>query len=484
MLNKLKNFFQSSRPRHPERSRRISDECQTSHTREILHSVQNDKQKAPQNSLTCPACLSQNFTRRGFRKKKREKIQLYQCKDCQKTFTHQLTKGKHYPLPAMLEALSLYHLGHSFQSACNIINRNSIRHSGKSSHLDASRIDSGQARMTLHPTTLSNWVNQYQDLCRFSRLRPYALKRYQPKHFTVYATLAHRQLYRYRFHRAKCHLIIQEDVKHKNFTPLQEFLELVPSETPHQYFQDGLRASESPLVFSKTQMIVRPKTNLANQLAQFVLQSVKDRRARHDAIQKFMLYNDSVTVATEVPVYITKSDLLHLQTQLGFEIGTKGATLKGDSPDAGESGPLGYQAEGGSFPYKNLPRLITGHIDILQIRNGQVHILDYKPNAAKEKPIEQLTLYAMALSRLTGLRMFEFKCAWFDEKDYFEFYPLHVVHKPKGRRRRKNVYTKAGVYSINQDPKKLVVPMPILFLVADLLIQSLVPLLTSYQFHV
>ncbi|MBU1070902.1 PD-(D/E)XK nuclease family protein [Patescibacteria group bacterium] len=373
--------------------------------------------KAPQNTLTCPACLSQNFVRRGFRKKKREKIQLYQCKDCQKTFTHQLTHGKHYPLPAMLEALSLYHLGHSCASACRILNQ---------------KLD-----YNIHPTSVSNWITEFQDICRFSRLRPYALKRYHPKYFTVTATLAHRQLYRYRFHRAKCNLIIREDIKHRNFGPLEEFLEMVPSETPHQYFQDGLRASESPLVFSKTQMIVRPKHNLANQLAEFVLQSVKERKARHDAIQKFMLYNDSVTVATEVPVYITKDDLLHLQTQLGFEMGTA--------------------AKGRSKIGTGTPKLITGHIDILQIRNGQVHILDYKPNAAKEKPIEQLTLYAMALSRLTGLRMYEFKCAWFDEKDYFEFYPLHVVHKPKGRRRRKNVYTKSGTFAINQDPKKLVV---------------------------
>jgi hypothetical protein len=418
MLNKLKNFFQSSRSRPPETDAKGQSNIGTG--------------APPQNSLCCPACLSQNFVRRGFRKKKREKIQLYQCKDCQKTFTHQLTHGKHYPLPAMLEALSLYHLGHSFQSASNILNQ---------------KLD-----YNIHPTSISNWVTEYQDICRFSRLRPYALKRYDPKHFTITATLAHRQLYQYRFHRAKCNLIIREDIKHRNFAPLEEFLEMVPSETPHQYFQDSLRASESPLIFSKTQMIVRPKHNLANQLAEFVLQSVKDRKARHNAIQKFMLYNDSVTVATEVPVYITDSDLLHLQTQLGFEIGVKGATLKGDSPDNGESGPLGHRAEGGSFPYKNLPRLITGHIDILQIRNGQVHILDYKPNAAKEKPIEQLTLYAMALSRLTGLRMYEFKCAWFDEKDYFEFYPLHVVHKPKGRRRRKNVYTKSGTFAINQDP--------------------------------
>ena len=38
---------------------------------------------------------------------------------------------------------------------------------------------------------------------------------------------------------------------------------------------------------------------------------------------------------------------------------------------------------------------------------------------------------ALALSRLTGLRLFDFKCAWFDESDYFEFYPLHVVYKHK-----------------------------------------------------
>ena len=41
-------------------------------------------------------------------------------------------------------------------------------------------------------------------------------------------------------------------------------------------------------------------------------------------------------------------------------------------------------------------RLLTGHIDLVQIRNGQVYILDYKPGASKERPIEQLTWYALA----------------------------------------------------------------------------------------
>ena len=47
-----------------------------------------------------------------------------------------------------------------------------------------------------------------------------------------------------------------------------------------------------------------------------------------------------------------------------------------------------------------------------------IHILDYKPNAKKEKPIEQLTIYALALSRQIGLRLLNFKCAWFDDEHY------------------------------------------------------------------
>ena len=29
----------------------------------------------------------------------------------------------------------------------------------------------------------------------------------------------------------------------------------------------------------------------------------------------------------------------------------------------------------------------------------------------------------------TVVNFYDFKCAWFDEKDYFEFFPLHVVYK-------------------------------------------------------
>jgi hypothetical protein len=40
----------------------------------------------------------------------------------------------------------------------------------------------------------------------------------------------------------------------------------------------------------------------------------------------------------------------------------------------------------------------------------------------------QLTIYALALSRRAGLPLKYFKCAWFDERDYFEFFPLQGVY--------------------------------------------------------
>jgi hypothetical protein len=179
-------------------------------------------------------------------------------------------------------------------------------------------------------------------------------------------------------------------------------------------------------------------------MAKFVLESVEQSKDRHDALQRFMLANDSVTIATEVPIYLRREDLAHMQTQLGFELYKK---------QTAEERKVNTEIE--KYATEDLPKLITGHIDFIQIRNGQIHILDYKPTAAKERPIEQLTIYALALSRLTGLKVFNFKCAWFDEKDYFEFFPLHVVYKPNKKRKRRNITTIEGNYKLNDNPKKV-----------------------------
>ena len=70
---------------------------------------------------------------------------------------------------------------------------------------------------------------------------------------------------------------------------------------------------------------------------------------------------------------------------------------------------------------------ITGHIDVVQARNGFIHLLDYEPKAREIDPVNQLLVYALAFASRTRLPVKAFKCAWFDEKDYFEFFPLQAI---------------------------------------------------------
>lgn len=345
--------------------------------------------------------------KRGVRQRKHSVAQLYLCRNlqCGKTFTAEAVKGKRFPLEAVIEGMSYYNLGFTFEESCALLKK--------------------KFGISPAPATLSEWVEEYKPLCRFERLRPYAVKLFHPRDMVETVTMAHRQLYRFRYHRAKIRLMLEEFRNH-NLFPLKEYLDSVSSETPHQYFAEGERMSDIRSRFDKAEMIVKSKNNFANRLAGFLLSAVRENKRRHEELQRFFLANDSVTVATEIPVYIRKEDIEYMENQLHFKvIGEEGFMVKGDKRPEGHAK---------SAAVRNLPRLLTGHIDLLQVRNGQVHILDYKPNAAKETPVEQLTWYALALSRLTGLRLFNFTCAWFDEKDFYQFYPLHVVKKlrPKG----------------------------------------------------
>ena len=147
-------------------------------------------------------------------------------------------------------------------------------------------------------------------------------------------------------------------------------------------------------------MTILNKTNQSNELAKLALNLAASNKERHQKIQDFFLINDSTTIAAEIPIYLTNWDAGYYRNEKGF-----------------------------IFPLNNYQTPITGHIDILQIRNGLIHILDYKPEAEKINPIEQLTIYAMALSRKLNLPLYRFKAAWFDENSYFEFFPLHAVYE-------------------------------------------------------
>ena len=114
-------------------------------------------------------------------------------------------------------------------------------------------------------------------------------------------------------------------------------------------------------------------------MADFALLTAIDNRERHKIIERFMVINDMATIACEIPVW---------------------------------------------YWDKNINNGVTGHIDILQVRNNLVYILDYKPNACKDKnALNQLYNYAVALSFRARVQLSKIRCAWFDEDTYYEYNP-------------------------------------------------------------
>jgi hypothetical protein len=209
--------------------------------------------------------------------------------------------------------------------------------------------------------------------------------------------LQHRQMYLYTLHHGKLDHLFSFPY-HRSYEPIRDYLVAdVPSaDFPHELFTrvERDRSSQYPVIL---QADVTRKDNYATKLAGLALQIAPSNIKRHETLQRFMLLNDSATIAVEVPIYLTPDDFTY------------------------------FQSRGFTFPFGNHP--ITGHIDFLQLRSGFLHILDYKPDAAKEKHVvTQLTIYALALSRRTGLPVKAFKCAWFDERDNFEFFPLPAIY--------------------------------------------------------
>ena len=329
----------------------------------------------------CLYCSGRRITKKGRRRKKFETVQLWHCKDCDQVFTPRALKGKTYPIPVILDSLSYYNTGYSLETSAKRLKE--------------------RYGISVTPTTLSRWLKEYKELSTYARLREQGLALFSPNQVVQSTRLHHQQVYHYRIHRAKLELLLG-NWRQKKFGPLGTFLLSMATACPHRLFRQEGRGSDIKARFDIDGVSIRENQNFATRISQLALQGVSQNKRRHDSVQKFMLLNDSVTVATEVPVYLLPEDINHLKAKLGFQ-----------------------------FPLDD-KSTISGHIDAVQVRNDAIHILDYKPNARHEKPIEQLTFYALALSRRTGLRLYDFKCAWFDENHYFEFFPLHVVlRKPR-----------------------------------------------------
>lgn len=316
----------------------------------------------------CPSCCStENSIRSGFRRTKTGSTQLYLCRNCSKRYTARSIRHTKYPARHIVAALTLFNLGNTLAGTLKEMRR--------------------RYKIDIPLSTLNGWVNRYAAEFPFTKLR----RRYELDPAQVIRTrrFLHSQVYDFRYHSLKL------NIHGRQFPGLKAYLHALEKGDDEQLsgqstlFDDSHRCSDSTPEMKKR--LPPPKSrhhsdHTASRMAALALTLARTARDRHPKVEEFFLVNDSATVATEVPVYLTSSEL----RELGL-------------PD-------------------ELP--VTGHIDILQVRGKRIYVMDYKPEAASDTnaPL-QLSLYALCLSRRTGIPLESIRCAYFDENDHFEFRP-------------------------------------------------------------
>lgn len=241
---------------------------------------------------------------------------------------------------------------------------------------EASRLTNRRFKVKTPKSSLHNWVTEFSDVCSFRKIRNELLKGFEKGAVVFTNSFEHQGLdYEFKYHRAK----LEKFATH--FPGLIRYLKRFEKGCPSEMFEGGERCSQVRLRVNVKKSRGR---NQACRLAELALPTVEDNRKRHEVVEEFMLINDTATVACEVPIW---------------------------------------------FWDKNLDIGVSGHIDILQIRRGRIYILDFKPIAVREneqKAASQLYLYAQGLSFRTGMPLKVFRCAWFDENDYYEFNPVQA----------------------------------------------------------
>ena len=244
---------------------------------------------------------------------------------------------------------------------------------------ESARYVNRRFKVKVSKSSVHAWIKEFADICTYRKLRLQVVKKYLGDIVFAYSFQHSGLTYDFRYHLPKLELLCS------SYPSLTRYLRDMEKRCPSDIFKENKRCSQIKLNAVKFKK--QRRYNQACKLAGFALKACNKNTERHNKVEEFMLINDSSTIACEIPVW---------------------------------------------FWNKNLNIGVCGHIDILQIRQGKVFVLDYKPGAAKEneqKVASQLYLYARGLSYRTGIPLNRFRCAWFDEFVYYEFNPLKSIIK-------------------------------------------------------
>jgi transposase-like protein len=323
--------------------------------------------------IKCPKCDNKNIVKKGKQKRKTGYKQLYLCKNCGKKFTDQSLKHKTHHPQVIYSAINFYNLGNTYEKTSKIINK--------------------QFKIKTGKTTIYSWIHEYKNLCPIHNLRKNFLKKNNSKitqtpsnneNVLFTKRFEHENLdYEFMYHTYKLDVLAREQ-----FPDLAEYITRFEKGCPDVFFEVGERCSNPT---QKIDVKTRKENNLACKMTNFAVQAANENRERHKMVEKFMLINDKATIACEVPVW---------------------------------------------YWDKKLDNGVTGHIDLIQVRNNLVYVMDYKPNSSKDKKAPgQLYQYALALSFRTKIPLSSMRCAWFDKKLYYEYNPDLANAQPINKKR-------------------------------------------------
>jgi hypothetical protein len=159
---------------------------------------------------------------------------------------------------------------------------------------------------------------------------------------------------------------------------------------------DGALSSQlAPDFLALDKLIVVRKQNVATDTATLILPAVGTNYERPPKLQSFMLANDSTTIAVEVPIWLTETDIFALEKQHGIEL----------APRAGDK-----------------PRAITGHIDFCKSETAPCTSSTTSQMRRRTSPSRNSPSTRWPSRAFCRLKLFDIKCTWFNENEYCEFF--------------------------------------------------------------
>ena len=219
----------------------------------------------------------------------------------------------------ILSALTDYDLGYTLEETAARLHKKAHRH--------------------VSPSTIASWLEEYNQHCSYRRLRRQGLTRFPANQAVRSIKLYHRQIYAYAYHRPKLEFVRSGTLDEKRkgdtrFAAVADFLERIPSECPHDLFRreddPKARASQTmPAWADVSRIIVNHKENAATAAAALIIPAVGHNKLRHETLQRFMLANDSVTVAVEIPIWLSEEDIAALEREHSIELMPRNGLMPG-----------------------------------------------------------------------------------------------------------------------------------------------------------